>query len=205
MRIKLITALCLLSCLALTVPTGATAATKGDKKGSGQETFSALAYLPTGVGISMRGAGATANVTINIESYSSDQDARQLQAALLDGGPDALLKALEKMKPIGRIERVGTVGFYDLKFIRSVPTETGRRIIAVTDRPIGFLEAYFAGRSTDYKFGILQLDLKDDKKGREEGAGALIYAARVKVLNGNQVEIENFGIDPIRLEGVRQS
>lgn len=204
MRIKLITALCLLSCLALAVPAGTTAASKASKKGSGRESFSALAYLPAGAGVRMRGAGATANVTISIESYSSAEDAQRLQAALVEGGPDSLLKALEKMKPIGRIERAGTVGFYDLKFIRSVPTPTGRRITAVTDRPIGFLEAYFAGRSTNYKFGILQIDLKDDKKGREEGAGALIYAAQIKVLDGDRVEIENLGIDPVRLEGVRR-
>jgi hypothetical protein len=195
MRIKLIALLCLLSCLLLAVPGAATA--KGDKKDSGKETFSALAVLPAS-------ARSPSDVTINIESYSSAQDAQALQAALLDGGPDTLLKALEKMKPIGRIERVGTIGFYDFKFIRSVATPTGRRIIAVTDRPIGFLEAYFGTRSTDYKFGILQLDIKDDKKGKEKGVGSLIYAARIKVLDGDKFEIENLGIDPIRLEGVHQ-
>jgi hypothetical protein len=207
MRITNITALCLLLGLALTLRTGgAAAATKVEKDGSslGKETFSALAFLPTGIGPAMRGAGATANVTINIESYSSDEDARQLRGALVDGGPDRLLKVLENMKSIGHIERVGAVSFYDFKYIRSTPTDTGRRIIAVTDRPIGFLEIYFATRSEDYKFGILQLDLRDDKKGREKGVGALIFAAKIKLLKGTQIEIENFGIDPIQLEGVRQ-
>ena len=200
MRIPVIATLCLLSGLAFTVGTGAAAGDKTDKKGSGsgKETFSALAYLPTGIA-----AGATANVTINIESYSSDQDAQQLQAALFEG-PNTLLKALESRKSIGRIEREGTISFYDFKFIRSTPTENGRQIIAVTDRPIGFLENYFATRSKDYKFGILLLDLKNNKKGREEGVGSLIYAAQIKLMNGAQVEIENFGIDPIRLEGVRR-
>jgi len=195
MRIKLIALLCLLSCLSLAVPGAATA--KGEKKDSGKENFSALAVLPAG-------ARSPSNVTINIESYSSAQDAQRLQAALVDGGPDTLLKALEKMKPIGRIEREGTVGFYNFKFIRSVPTPTGRRIIAVTDRPVGFLEEYFDTRSNDYKFGILQLDLQDDQKGKEKGEGSLIYAARIKVLDGDKFEIENLGIDPIRLLGVHQ-
>ena len=127
-----------------------------------------------------------------------------MQATLVDGGPNAALKALEKMKTIGRIERIGTVSFYEFKFIQTIPTPTGRRIIAITDRPIGFAEAFRDGRSTDYKFGILQLDLKDDKKGKEEGVGALDYAAQIKELDGNKLEVENFGIDPIRLEGVRQ-
>ena len=112
MRITHITGWCLLLSLALTVQNGGTAAaTKIDRDGSGfgKETFSALAYLSTGLGPAMRGAGATANVTINIESYSSDEDTRQLRGTLVDGGPDRLLKVLEKKKSIGRIERVDTV------------------------------------------------------------------------------------------------
>ena len=206
MRFIPIAALFLFFGLALTVRSETAPADKMDKPVAsfGKETFSALAYLPSGVGPAMRGAGATANVNIYIESYSSDEDAQELKAALFEGGSQRLLGALEKMKSIGRIEREGTVSFYDFKFIRSTPTETGRRITAVTDRPIGFLENYFATRSADYQFGILQLDLKDDKKGKEDGVGALIYSAKIKILNGNQIEIENFGIDPIRLEGVRQ-
>jgi hypothetical protein len=195
MRIKLVTALCLLYCLALTVPAVATSA-KGDKKGSEKETFSALAdILP---------AGATRNVTIYIDSYSTEQEAQQLDAISSSGGQDALLNALEKMKPIGRIEREGTVSFYDFKLIISTPTPTGRRIIAITDRPMGFREEARDARSTEYPFGILQLDLKDDKKGKEEGIGTLIYAAQIKDLNLNALNVENFGVDPVKLLGVRQ-
>jgi len=195
MRIKLVAALCLLSCLALTVPSGATSA-QSDKKGSNRETFSALAnILP---------AGATRNVTIYIDSYSTEQEAQQLDAISSSGGQDALLKALEQMKPIGRIEREGTVSFYDFKLIISRPTSTGRRIIAITDRPMGFREEARDARSTEYPFGILQLDLKDDKKGKEEGEGTLIYAAQIKDLNVEALNVEHYSVDPIMLLGVRQ-
>ena len=195
MRIKLVTAFCLLYCLALTVPAGATSA-QGDKKGSNRETFSALAnILP---------AGATRNVTIYIDSYSTEQEAQQLDAISSSGGQDALLEALEKMKPIGRIESVGTVSFYDFKLIISKPTPTGRHIIALTDRPMGFREEARDARSTEYPFGILQLDLKDDKKGKEEGEGTLIYAAQIKDLNVEALNVEHYSVDPIMLLGVRQ-
>ena len=72
------------------------------------------------------------------------------------------------------------------------------------DRPVGFLEAYYSGRSRDYEFGILQLDLKRNSKGREEGSGALLYAAKIKVIGGNSIELESYGIDAIRLMGVRK-
>jgi hypothetical protein len=48
------------------------------------------------------------------------------------------------------------------------------------------------------------MDLKTNKKGKEEGEGALIYAAKVKVLEGHKVEVENYGIDPVKLMGVRK-
>jgi hypothetical protein len=189
MRIKLTTVLLLLFFVSLTMPAS------GAKDGK-EETFSALAQLPV--------AGTTMNVRIYIKSYSSPQEAQQLHGILTDGGPKALLKVLQKMKPIGRIEREGTVGFYDFKLILSKTTPEGRHIYAVTDRPIGFVEAYAGSRSVDYPFGILELDLKADKKGKEKGEGSLIYAAQIKVMDGEKVDIENLTFAPIRLLGVQQ-
>jgi len=168
------------------------------------EQFSALAFLPAGAGVRMVGAGATANVNIYFNSYTSDADTKQYASMLLEGGSDALLKGLQKAKPIGKVSLVRRVGFFDLKLIRSHPTEGGRRIVGVCDRPIQFLEAYAAGRSMDYTFGIVILDLKTNDKGKEEGVGELIYAAKIKVLEGNKIEIENYGVEPAKLQGVRK-
>src|SRR5213594_1481818 len=190
MRVKLTIGLLLLVFVALIAPTSATSRPKGRN-----EVFSALAQLPV--------AGSTRSVKIHINGYSSPQDAERLCSTLLDGGPEALLKTLSKMKSLGRIEREGTVGFYDFKFILSKPTATGRHIYAVADRPIGFLESYFSTRSKDYPFGILELDLKNDNE-KEKGEGTLIYAAKVRVVSGEKVEIENLTFAPIRLLGVRQ-
>ena len=152
----------------------------------------------------MAGAGARVNVDLYIDGYTSDAEAKRLAGVLLEGGSDALLKALEKADTIGKIRFTGRVGFYDFKLIRSHQTQSGRRIYAVGDRPVGFLEAYYSGRSRDYEFGILQLDLKKNSKGREEGTGALLYAAKIKVIGGNSIELESYGIDAIRLMGVRK-
>ncbi len=176
---------------------------KAEAKPKG-DSFSATAYLPAGAGSRMLGAGGTANLTISLERYTTDEEAKQYAATLLEKGPDELLKALEHAPAIGKVTMQRRLGFFDLKLIRSHPTEQGRRIVGVCDRPIGFLEAYFSGRSLDNKFGIVIMDLKTNKKGKEEGSGALIYAAKVTVLEGNKVEVENYGIDPVKLIGVRK-
>jgi len=169
-----------------------------------KEKFGALAYLPSGAGPAMVGAGARANVDLFVNSYTSDEEAKSMAALLVQAGPEALLKALEKAKSKGKITLTGRVGFYDLKLIRSHRTPEGRRIYAVGDRPIGFLEAYAMNRSMDYPFGILQIDLKRKEDGKEEGEGALIYSAKIKVLEGNSIDVESYGIAPIRLMGVRK-
>jgi len=169
------------------------------------EKYSALGYLPSGAGVRMVGAGNTMNLDLYIERYSTNEEAKLLAGALIDGGNDALLKSLEKMKSIGKITLTGRVGFYDLKLIRSRTLNGGvRRIVAVTDRPLGFLEMYAGTRSQDYPFGIIQMDLKPNKKGREEGEGTMIYAAKIKLIKGKTIEIENYGVSPMQLRNVRK-
>ena len=191
MRIRVTIVLLVLVSIAPGAPMNASSGAKG--RG---EVFSALAQLPV--------AGTTTNVRIYIGGYSNPQDAARLRAVLSDGGPNALLKALRKMKSLGRIEREGSVGFYNFKFILSTTTATGRRIYAVADRPIGFLEAYFSDRSKDYPFGIMELDLKSADNEGEKGEGTLIYAAKVRGMGGEKLELENLTFAPIRLLGVRK-
>ena len=193
MRFRIFVVLFLVFCIALVIP-GA-GASEAAPKSVRSEAFSALAQLPT--------VATTMNVRIDISGYSTEQEGKQLHALLLDGGPDALLKALRKMKSKGRIEPEGAISFYDFKFILSKNTPTGRHIYAVADRPLSFLESYFNTRSTDYPFGILELDLKGEG-GKEKGEGTLIYAAKIRVIGGEKVDIENFTFAPIKLLGVRQ-
>ena len=160
------------------------------------EHFSAVASLP-------RSPTRTAWVNIRINRYTSNATTQRMAAVLVEGGQDALVKELEKAKPIGHASLSARVGFFDLKLIRSRKTPTGRRIIGVSDRPIGFLEAYGGGRSMDYKLGIVVLDLKTNKKGKEVGEGILLYASQVKIENG-KLEIEYLGMDPIKLRNVRK-
>ena len=201
MRAAVFVICCVIATCALGISTTVPAQEQPKPK---KEKFGALAYMPSGAGPAMVGAGARANIDLYVNSYTSDEEAKSMAGILLEAGPDALLKVLEKTKSKGKITLVGRTSFYDLKLIRSHRTETGRRIYAVGDRPIGFLEVYASNRSMDYPFGILQLDLKTNEKGKEEGTGALIYSAKIKVLDGKSIDVESYGISPIRLMGVRK-
>jgi hypothetical protein len=205
MKARFFIALCLLAALAFVISPRSTAQDKKpEEEKPKKEKFSALAYMPAGAGPAMVGAGARVNVDLYLDSYTSDAEAKAMAGALLEGGSDDLLKALEKADTRGKVRLVGRAGFYDFKLVRSHQLEGGRRVYAVGDRPMGFLEMYAGSRSQDYPFGILQLDLKPNKKGREEGTGLLMYAAKIKVLEGNRIEVETYGIEPIKLLGVRK-
>ncbi|HSE29999.1 MAG TPA: hypothetical protein VLA93_00315 [Pyrinomonadaceae bacterium] len=167
------------------------------------EHYSAMALLPAGAGVRMVGPGTTASVDIYIERYTTDDEAQRFAQLLIEGGSDSLHNALEKADSIGKVRLTRKVGFFNLKLIRARQTESGRRIIGVCDRPIQFLEVYAGNRSTDYPFGIVVLDLKTNKKGKEEGVGQLIYAAKVKIEN-RTVDVETYGVEPARLQAVRK-
>jgi hypothetical protein len=203
MKTRFLIACCLLTFCVLSLSVPAPGQDEKPQKPK-NEKFGALAYLPHGAGPAMVGSGARVNVDLYVNNYTSDADAKTMAAALLEGGSPALLKQLEKAKTIGKVRLTGRAGFYDFKLIRSHEMEGGRRIYAVGDRPMGFLEVYAGGRSMDYPFGIMQLDLKRNKKGKEEGKGALIYAAKIKVLENNRIEIESYGVGAIELMAVRK-
>jgi len=85
--------------------------------------------------------------------------------------------------------------------IRSRPFPDGRRrVMMVTNRTIAFFESYNATRTKDYPFGVVELLLNKDGK----GTGSLIVAAKIKFTKSDSIEIENYGIDPIRLVNVQR-
>ena len=145
-------------------------------------------------------AGKNFNMTIRIQSYSTPQDQKTLIDAFNKGGHDALVSALQKMPSRGRVSMTGTLGT-DIAYVRSFPTETGRKIRVVTDRPIQFREAYQSGRSTQYDVTVVELNI--DSANQKNSSGGLIVGARVRMNKSGQVEIESYG-SPWKLSNVME-
>ena len=143
----------------------------------------------------------TSTVEIVIERWSTAEERDRMVTALKEGGPDDLLKALQRVKqPPGRLTTPGSIGF-PLAFAWQIKNpEGGRRVIVATDRPVGFLEVRNSPRTMDYRFMLI--DFRLNAKGK--GQGKLIPLAKIKVNDEHFVEIESYASEPVRLTEVRE-
>jgi len=139
-------------------------------------------------------------IDIAITRWSMPEERATLVSALREGGADALLKALQKMKEVGYIRTPQSIG-YPLRFAQEIPTpDGGKRIIIATDRYVSFLEATNQPRSIDYPFMLVDIRLGPDGK----GTGKLMPLAKVTMNADHVVEIENYASEPVRLTEVRE-
>jgi hypothetical protein len=139
-------------------------------------------------------------VNISIERWSTDEERKRLTGALKEGGPDLLLKQLQKIDdPAGQVYTPGNVGT-PLRFAwQSSLPDGGRRIVVATDRRIGFFESAYRLRTMDYPFLVMDIRMNGEGKGE----GKLIPAARIEAGEDGTFEVEGYASEPVRLAEVR--
>jgi hypothetical protein len=160
------------------------------------------------VNMSNIATGSNAVVQITVDAWSTAEERERLITTVLERGSDALLKELQKAPIKGRF-RVPTarqpdphhlsLGL-DLRYAWQTPLpDGGRRIVLALDRYIGFREARSNPRSMDYP--ITLMEIRVDKDGR--GQGKMAVATKISFdKQKNQVEIENYASEPVRLNNV---
>jgi hypothetical protein len=131
--------------------------------------------------------GHSVSVKVLINQFSTQEDRQALVDAFTKGQSQGLVKALTKMKPVGRIAITGTLGF-DLSYIALIPSPTGRKIRFATNRPIRFAEAYNNGPSTAYDLTAGEIELNDSDK--DKSAGVLYPAAQLIINKQGQLQFE---------------
>ena len=159
----------------------------------------------TAFAVNMTGVGpATAGVVdITIERWSTEADHDRLLDVLVQKGPESLLSALQDTEPrVGYINTPGQIG-WDLHFAKWLPGEDGGyRVVFATNRFISFWELRTSPRSRDYEFMLCDIRMG----GNGVGQGTLSNLAKVSYDKKQKtVEIEDYGIEPIRLTDVRVS
>ena len=144
-------------------------------------------------------SGMTFNASIYITEWTTDQQVRDFVDVLKTKGQDGLVKAFGKTNDVGRLTRSGSTGSA-FRYARSWPTKGGnRQIVMVTDRPFSFGETVSGSRSTDYKFGIVVLQV--DSSG--SGTGTICGACKIQFNKKDELQIENYLQKPMRLANVR--
>jgi len=155
--------------------------------------FSATAFGQAG-----SAAGKSFGLTIFIDGWTTDEQVKDFITVLKEKGPSGLVSAMDKVEDVGRLSPTGRVGnSFRFARYRALPNG-GLRIVMATDRPMSFPELYNSGRSTDYPFSIVTMDI--DKEGK--GSGQLAPLCKVKFNKKGELEIENFGQKPFRLANV---
>ena len=164
----------------------------------GPEKFTAFAVNLDGTRMAQAGAGV---VEMVVERYSTDAERDRLLKALIENGPDKLLDTLQSLPRVGYIRSPNSIG-YDLHYARKAPLpEGGERVIMATDRYISFWEAANRPRTIDYPFTLIELRLNRDG----EGEGKISIATRITIdKERNQIELENYGTQPVLLTTVRR-
>jgi len=141
------------------------------------------------------------DVTITIDRWSTDAERDKLAAALQEQDTGALLHLIQDFPRAGTIALTGNVGS-PVQFARRTMGASGtERIMLVTDRPISVWEARNGGRSLDYPFTFIEMNLGPDGKGEGKASVAtkVIFDSATK-----ELVLENFTIQPVALQSVKR-
>ena len=168
-----------------------------EAEGQSRQTINGTVYA---IGAGRRGSSWSGPFRLIVNSYTTPGQVRELNDALQQGGQDGLLKTLSGMDA-GRVQ-IGTgVGVTANAVIADPWGEGGTKLTVLYERNVRFFELRYGTRSSDYRIGYAEIFL--DSRGR--GQGTLIPAARIRLRDGNTWEVEDFGVYPARLMGLRSS
>ena len=174
-----------------------------------QTTGEKLLITAFAVNMSNIGTGSNAQVQIYVDKWSTAAERELLLTTMVEKGPEALLKALQKQSIKGRFQIPALRGSdphnlrlgLQLRYAWQAPLpEGGRRIVLAADRYIGMAEAQQQPRTIDYPFTLFEIRVNKDG----EGEGKLAYATKIRFDKDKKVmEIENYSSEPVRLNNLK--
>jgi hypothetical protein len=168
--------------------------------GAAQQPVSRFTAVAVNMLATTPGAGTTP-VNIVINRWSTDAEHDRIVNTVLEQGEAALAKTLEDMTPVGSVAPTGGVGF-DLHYASHGKNADGvEQIVLLTNRPMSFWERRDAGRSTDYRFTMIELRIRPSG----EGEGKVQAAAGLSVDRVNRtLLLDSYHDQPVALRGVKR-
>lgn len=144
---------------------------------------------------------ATTQVNIVINRWSTPEEQEQVMTTALEQGGKALLGVLQKLPAVGSLAPIGGVGFNLPYATRSRGVDGIERILLLVDRPMSFTERWYGGRSTDYPFMLIEMEIKPGG----QGEGRIVVAGRLTADKFNRtLVVENLDLQPLRLTNIRR-
>ncbi len=175
--------------VALLISAGMAGQTQGDP-----EEFSAFAI---NMGSLTGGSGATAQLIMTVNRWSTQAERDALFTTLREKGAEAMLSELQRAKRVGSLRTPNSIG-YEIRLALEEPgKDGGRRVLLVTDRPVGFSEATNRPPSIDYPFTVIDIQMPAEGRGK----GTMSIAAKI-IPAGRTVLIENYDTQPVQLNRV---
>lgn len=138
-------------------------------------------------------------VTLRVDSLASDDELAAVEAVLADRGQEAMFAALDRMKVNGWFNFNHDMG-YPVTVLGEQRTATGRRVVALINRPLRFNELAFGTRSALYPFSLVVLDV--DASG--SGQGSFVPAAQARVDTQGHISFDDYARIPYRIMRVRE-
>jgi hypothetical protein len=124
-------------------------------------------------------AGNTIAVTLVVYNYSTSSDLQVLSLAFQEGQDRGLATALSRTKAVGQCSIAGALS-YDVAFIQTVLTPTGRRITFITSRPHPLDEADPPASTQPFDLAVGQFDLNNADPAKSTG---FLYPASKLVID----------------------
>jgi hypothetical protein len=152
--------------------------------------------------VNMSGVGRANAQTLQIviERWTTDEERAMLLSSLVEKGTERLMDKLQGIRPRAGYIRTNTSLGWDIQYAMKTDLPSGgQRIVFATDRPMSFREAANSPRSKDYDFMVCEIRLGANGKGQ----GKLGVATKVTYdKEKKQIELENYGQEPVRLTEV---
>jgi hypothetical protein len=137
--------------------------------------------------------------TLRVAGYTSPADLSGIETMLQEKGQEAVFAAIGDMKVNGWLALDNRLG-YPVTVLGEQATATGRRIVALANRPLQFAEFWRGSRSLDYPFTLIVLDI--DASG--SGQGTLVPAARAELDAQGHIAFDDYLRIPLRIMRLRE-
>ena len=149
--------------------------------------------------------GMSGTIEINITRWSTPEQRNMLLTTLKEKGHDDFMKALRDQDETGFVQGQGRLAqanpFPSTRLHAAWQSEKDgkRKVVLVTDRPIGMREASSANRSLDYDTSVIIMEFPANDPSAD-GTGTLHMALKLGYdEKKNTLEVEELGQQPVRL------